>query len=489
MRGFADPFVGFIVGRKLSEEAPMPMSRALALLTAMFIAASLPTTIDAATLSLVGSSSMVCQLIGETIWDAPGTTTAAKTLSNFGLAGVDLGFPVDSGPGPLYFLFGDGALSFLPTVPDHPPNSLLTVPPDDALGYTSRTTPPDSATCLDLQIATSAPKKFAHPTVTPTIQQGSFNVPTGGVFFDKKFYAFFWTDHCLIPSALTPNPRTPLRLPEPGACLETPQNSSIGRSVLAEATALSPLDFHWQPPPEGLLFTNMPSGFVYVSAANPPPAVAPPNPLASAIPVFGVPRYRASIPYMALAPRTTFDDPQTWLFFAGYEFGHPVWITRQKWESGHDAAGEWTPPAGAEIFAAEPADERCVGEHSVTWNAPLHSWLLLYTCVPWVVEARFAPEPWGPWSTPIILLSAVQDPGLNCTLIQSPTGCAGLTNEQQLLSGPWPGAFYAPFVMTRYTQDATPPGPGQPKRTTIYWLLSTWNPYVVVVMQSTLELQ
>ncbi|MGC2081069.1 MAG: hypothetical protein WA728_34665 [Xanthobacteraceae bacterium] len=97
-------------------------------------------------------------------------------------------------------------------------------------------------------------------------------------------------------------------------------------------------------------------------------------------------------------------------------------------------------------------------------------------------------EPWGPWSTPINLLSAVRDQGLNCTLIQSPTGCAGLTNEQQLPSGPWPGAFYAPFVMTRYTQDVTPPGPGQPKRTTIYWLLSTWNPYVVVVMQSTLEL-
>ena len=117
----------------------------------------------------------------------------------------------------------------------------------------------------------------------------------------------------------------------------------------------------------------MPSGFVYTSAANPPPEFVPPKPLASAIPVFGVPRYRASIPYTALAPRATFGDPQTWLFFAGYEFAHPVWITRQKWESAHNAAGEWMPPAGAEIFAAEPADERCVGEHSVTWEraAPL----------------------------------------------------------------------------------------------------------------------
>jgi hypothetical protein len=79
----------------------MPISRALALSSAMFIAALLPTTVGAATLSLIGSSTTVCQLVGETIWDTgtPGTATAAKTLANFGLAGVDLGFPVDSGSG------------------------------------------------------------------------------------------------------------------------------------------------------------------------------------------------------------------------------------------------------------------------------------------------------------------------------------------------------------------------------------------------------
>ena len=72
---------------------------------------------DAAKLSLVGSSTKVCQLVGETDW-ATGNPTAARTLSNFGLDAVDLGFPVDSGPpGPLYFLFGDA----LP--PGHPPTA------------------------------------------------------------------------------------------------------------------------------------------------------------------------------------------------------------------------------------------------------------------------------------------------------------------------------------------------------------------------------
>src|SRR5450756_2434242 len=120
---------------------------------------------DAATLSLVGPSTKVCQLIGDTDW-ATGNPTAAKTLSNFGLDAVDLGFPVDNHPGPLYFLFGDA----LPR--GHPSHSILAVPPDDALSSTTRTTPPDSTSCLDLQFITSAPKTSAHPTVHPTIQQG-----------------------------------------------------------------------------------------------------------------------------------------------------------------------------------------------------------------------------------------------------------------------------------------------------------------------------
>ena len=203
---------------------------------------------DAATLSLVGSSTKVCQLVGETDW-ATGNPTAARTLSNFGLDAVDLGFPVDSGPpGPLYFLFGDA----LP--PGHPPNSILSVPPDDAVGSTTRTTPPDSTACLDLQLITSAPKTFAHPTVQPTIQQGTFNVPSGGVFLDNTFYTFFWTDHCAFPAGLAPEPRTPLRRPPPGgACLETPESSSVGRSVLAEATSANPLAFNWTPSADGWL--------------------------------------------------------------------------------------------------------------------------------------------------------------------------------------------------------------------------------------------
>ena len=121
---------------------------------------------EAATLSLVGSSTKICQLIGDSDWET-GAPTAARTFTNFGLAGVDLGFPVDSGPRPieirragppgtLYFLFGD-------SVPDgHPPGS---VPPSCrrtfyALGFGAERLRPT----VRLASAFSSPSRLQKPS-------------------------------------------------------------------------------------------------------------------------------------------------------------------------------------------------------------------------------------------------------------------------------------------------------------------------------------
>ncbi|MBO0759589.1 MAG: DUF4185 domain-containing protein, partial [Bradyrhizobiaceae bacterium] len=140
--------------------------------------------------------------------------------------------------------------------------------------------------------------------------------------------------------------------------------------------------------------------------------------------------------------------------------------------------------------------EYCVGEHSVTWNAPLNSWLLLYGCIvdsatgpESRIEVRVAPQPWGPWSAPTVLLTN-HDVGVVCTLVmRAATGCAGQRNYWLKVAPVVGGFFYAPFVMNRFTVDSTPAGGGSTKQATIYWLVSTWNPYNVVVMQSTLQLE
>jgi Domain of unknown function (DUF4185) len=445
-------------------------------------AGTLPAGTHAQNLSLSGSSTKVCQLIGDTDWDT-GKPTNAKTKTNWKLQGVDLGFPVDTGsPGKLYFLFGDA-------IPNgHPANSIASGPPDDAFGFTSRTAAPDSKSCLELQLVASSAKQFLSPVVRPVIQQGSFNVPSGGAFVGSTLYAFFWTDHCVSPALLTPNPGSPLDRPPPSAlCSETPLSSSLGQSVLAQAALAKPTSFTWTPPSgeDALLFTNMPSGFVYATAAadatsQPVTVTVSPTQTVIGYPVFGVVRYRASIPYLAIAPTATFGNPATWIFFTGTAES-PVWLTRQQWEAGSNSAGEWIPPSnGAEIYAAQPAAERCVGEHSVTYNKPLGVWLMLYNCAS-TIEARSAPQPWGPWSLPFVLLNAVQDPNVVCTLIQneSKTGCSGKPAPVGA------GGFYAPFVLNRFTQGQLPTLGAT--YVTIYWLVSTWNPYTVVVMQSTLQ--
>jgi len=460
------------------------MSRAFALLAAIVVAVFFNFPAKAFTFEQIGASAKICQLTGQTDW-ATNTPTAAQTQTNFGLIAVDLGFPVESGKA-LYFLFGDAS----PIT--HPPFS--TIQPDDAMGWTTRTTAPDSKSCLDLQLATSAPQTFAHPTVTRPIQQGSFNVPSGGVFFDQSLYGFFWTNHCVFPTPLTAMPATPIALPLPSAtCAEIPLNNSVGISVIARATLADPTAFTQTIPytPQTLQIT-MPNGFVYVTAALPRPHYPnEPKFEEDSIPVYGAPRYRASVPYLAMAPRATFGDPATWRFFAGTVGGNPVWIDYSKWVHHFNSSGQWMPPSpDAEIFHPGSVAEECVAEHSVTWNAPLRAWLLLYNCSAGQVEARVAPNPWGPWSEPITLIRPT-DPGVPCTLVQTAAGCAGLSNYWDLpgTTKPWPGFFYAPFVMDRYTEDATPPGSKDIRRATIYWLVSTWNPYQVNVMHSTLEIR
>jgi hypothetical protein len=407
--------------------------------------------------------------------------------------GIDLGFPVESDTGALYLLFGDAVPS------RHPPGSLPTVPPDDAIGATTRTAAPDAHDCLGMTLLGAARRGWlAHPVVTPPVQQGSFNVPTGGVYVGDKFYAFFWTRHCFIPNGFGPDPAIPLSLPAAsGHCFETPANNSLGASVLAFAHDADPLAFTQVAPPIGIAAAPaMPNGFNYVTASMPAPrrrGVDYRLGYEPDIPVFGVARYRMSIPYLAMAPQATFGVVSTWRFFGGNGASGPIWLSYQQWQAGHVGA-EWAPPPGAEIYGDSPNafspshDERCVGEHSVTWNEPLGVWLLLYTCGGLQVEARTAPDPWGPWSAPTVLLSAVADPALQCSLLWGLPGspCPGRVSQQ--IPALTFGYLYAPFVLNRFTQEGRERRAGDTKDATIYWLLSTWDPYQVVVMRSTLRL-
>jgi hypothetical protein len=427
--------------------------------------------------ALPGTTEKICQLTANVDWET-GLPTAAKTLSNYGLDAVDLGYPVEN-QGKLILLFGD---SWPSTHPQNASAAQNEVPPDDSVGITVRTAPPDSTHCLDIVINHNAAKKFIPPTITGPIKvnQGYFNVPSGGVSVAGILYAFFWTNHCMNPNSLLPSPLYPLALSQASPssnCPETTDRNSLGKSVMAESRD------------DGLTFSQvvaMPSGFVYSTAVNTDQQVGLPAAQWLGVFIFGVPRYRASIPYLAYAPLTSFTDPTSWHFFSGLDVnGQPKWVTSAVWSQNSMPASSWTPPGSPELFNVSTDAGRCVGEFSITWNSALGKWLMLYNCGRNIV-ARIASAPWGPWSAPAAILSVSSD--VNCKLVMAAAGCGSQRDY-------WPelhkngqfevGSFYAPFVLNRYT-TAEPSVNGNP-RSTIYWLVSPWNPYEVTVMRTTLE--
>ena len=428
---------------------------------------------------LIGVSEKICQLTGDTDW-VTGQPTAARTLTEFGLDATDLGYPVEVGD-KLFFLFGD-------SWPRIKSPGAGEVPPNDAIGFTIRTTPPnEDGKCLELQlndVLSPPPKTLVRPAIVGPIavKQGSFNVPSGGVGVNGELLAFFWTDHCGSPTRLKPLPGTPLERPTPsGTCPESDDLSSIGHSVLARSDD------------GGRTFRDvvrMPPGFVYVTASNARADVALSKDALPGVFIFGLPRYRASLPYLALASEGSIGDPSQWLYFVGLNAGgQPKWENEAEWIGASDAGGKsttWTPPTDAEIISPTTDDDRCMGEFSVTWNVPLQAWQMLYACQRVGVVVRMAAEPWGPWSAPTTILGA--NDNLGCRLLMIERGCGSQRDF-------WPrpdgrrvaGGLYAPFALARYTTAVGATTLPQNSAAT-YWLVSTWNPYEVTVMRTVLAL-
>jgi hypothetical protein len=444
------------------------------------VAASAAETGAPRPIARIGTTDKICQLTGDTDWEN-GRPTPGRTFANFGLDAADLGYPVEHA-GKLILLFGDS------WPPPHPRGSAAEVPPDDAVGVViRREAPTNDGKCLEMRVhqKPGAARLFAPATIVdPTsIKQGYFNVPSGGVSGADGLYAFFWTNHCADPNRLRPAPDDPLVRPEANTkCPENDDRNSVGRGVMARSED------------DGRTFSDlvpMPKGFVYSTAINTLLQTDLPDDQRLGVLIFGVPRYRASVPFLARAPIETLGTPATWRFFIGrVPNGRPIWVTYEEWMRGAVAPNAqrpraWKPPGEPEIVVPLTNAGHCVGEFSITWNRPLSMWLMLHNC-PQGISARIAPAPWGPWSAPTEILGAAD--GVACHLVMTPEGCG---NRRDF----WPnkhkngkfvaGGLYAPYVLNRYTSAAASKGPG--RRSTIYWVVSSWNPYEVSVMRTTVE--
>jgi len=177
--------------------------------------------------------------------------------------------------------------------------------------------------------------------------------------------------------------------------------------------------------------------------------------------IFGSGKYRKSDIYLAVQPVNSIENKNSLLYFKGVDSNNnPIW---SKGESNAKALFKQT----------------CVGEFSVTYNQFIKKWLMLYNCDnPRGINFRTADKPWGVWSKPQIIFEPWNDKGY-CNFIHTDWNysvCDSVHDSGRAYE--W-GGEYGPYQFENYAT-------GTDTSTTIYYTMSTWNPYTVVLMKSTL---
>jgi len=303
-------------------------------------------------------------------------------------------------------------------------------PPDDPIAYTDD---PDPDDCLDLVFLQGENGRY-QPIQIPGISLGAFEVPTEGISVGDKIYLFAATDHS--------------------------PDQIMGRSVLSVSED-DGQTFQY-------LYDFSIDKFINLSIVEGAPNAATIYPGATndGLVIFGSGAYRESDLYLAIQPASQIDDRSSILYFSGMGIdSKPLWSQAE---------------SDADPLFSQP----CIGEFSVTFNPYLQKWILLYNChlEPFRgIILRLADQPWGPWTAPIILFDPWEDEGYchfihtswehqECDQVYDP----GRENE-------W-GGEYGPYQFDSYAW-------GDDTSTTIYYTMSTWNPYTVVLMKAEITAQ
>ncbi len=298
----------------------------------------------------------------------------------------------------------------------------------------AHTTDRDPEGCLRLTVPRAEDGAYA-PLSIPGVASGPFEVPTTGFSANGRMYVVVTTDHGL-------------------------HHRVMGRSVMAVSED------------DGATFrqvgTLSTDRFINVAAATIGEVEVPglPTPPGGAVLFFGTGHYRASPPFLAVTPAGLVEDPTARRYFAGMVDGLPRWST-------------------AEHEAVPLFDQPCMGEVSAAWDRQLGKWIMLYNCLGPMhrsqILMRTADLPWGPWSEPLIVFDPPVDG--DCRFIH-PWGppapgrpCAAVTDPFRPHIA---GDAYGPYLIPSFTR---PTGDGGAD---IYFTLSTWNPYTVVLMRATL---
>jgi hypothetical protein len=274
----------------------------------------------------------------------------------------------------------------------------------------------------------------------PGISMGAFEVPVSGISIGGQMYVVVSTN-------------------QPG--------NPAKRSVLTKFTP--PATF--QPL---RTISQLPAGrFIRMSVHAQPGPVAGLPPGGPFVIIWGTGEYRKSDAYLSLIPVAQFETGKGTRYFAGLNAaGAPSWSEKES--------------------DAKPIVENdTLGDLSVTWCKDLGLWLMTYdrrAPAPLGIAFSYSRTPWGPWSEPQIIFNAVRDGALGKFIhnprAQPDDGLAGpvIGPKNQANPAAFQGFAYAPYVVERWTKV-------QGSELDLYYALSTWNPYVVVLMKSRVQVE
>lgn len=300
----------------------------------------------------------------------------------------------------------------------------------DVVGYTTDKTPEDG---LKLDFITDREGVY-QPIHIPGISQGAFEVPVEGIVLDNEFYVWHTTDHS--------------------------EKSTMGRCVLANASRDNALKGQYT-----RLYDYSTEKFINVSAVkvrNSDWDLLPQNEEDGFI-IFGSGNYRASQIYLCYFPAKEIKNKHAIRYFAGMNNGKPLWNKNE-----------------ADAQPIFKLDKPGVGELSASYNKFIKKWILLYNHgEPRGINLCTADSPWGPWSEAQVVFRPWEDGGychfmhtsyefMICDSVHDP----GRENE-------W-GGEYGPYQFEHFAV-------GDAQSTTIYFTMSTWNPYQVILMKARLK--
>jgi hypothetical protein len=379
-----------------------------------------------------GSTVKVEQLIGDCDYTELAKTgqctpTASRTTTRAKVVGTDLGASFES-QGKLIFLFGDTT---------GPAENYFA---SDTIATSTSTEPNDVV--LDFLTNNDGSPYFVR---IPGVRMGAAEVPNAGIRLDNATYVV-----C--------NSGTDRDLPDPNS-----NNYSVVTRFDETARRFTLLR----------TLSSRPNGrFIFTSLYR----------FGSDVLIFGAGVYRGSDVYLSIVPAASFESGVGTRYFTGLVNGQPQWSSSEA-----DSVPVIVDnPLGGPAW---PNNTPKIGNPSVTFSNDLGLWLMTYDSAHNASVAgvwfAYASQPWGPWSEPQLIFNPRRD-GAMGTFIHDPRIVPndGLNGPTIGDNDPYTtlGGAYAPYMVERFTRVSR-------NTLSIYYLISTWNPYTIVLMRSDLTIR